>query len=76
MAHVTAVVVRGHLDAKTTQELCDDFEHLKQCARPMPWAEQAISDALFHRNEVAWFEWQFSSHAFGVPMPHRYFGLI
>ncbi|MER6102432.1 hypothetical protein ABT115_08895 [Streptomyces sp. NPDC001832] len=76
MAYVTAAVMRGHLAAKTTQELCDDYEHLVDSKRPMPWAEQAVSDVLFERNQLAWLEWQMEGGLFGFPKPHRYFGLI
>lgn len=67
--------IRGHLVNKTTQELCDDFEHLVKSARRMSWAEQAVSDALFERNEVAWVDWQLGGNLFGPHMPHRFFGL-
>ncbi|MFK0231182.1 hypothetical protein ACIQUL_36060 [Streptomyces sp. NPDC090303] len=69
-------MIRRHLGSRTTLELCDDFEHLTKSSRRMPWAEQAISDALFKRNSNAWFSWQFEGNAFGQPMPHRFFGLI
>ncbi|QJS09123.1 hypothetical protein HKX69_05990 [Streptomyces argyrophyllae] len=73
---IDAVAVRGHLAEKTTQELCDDYRHLVNSKRRMSWAEQAISDALFERNEVAWVEWQLGGNLFGPSMPHRFFGLI
>ncbi|MGV9693404.1 hypothetical protein ACWDUX_30350 [Streptomyces sp. NPDC003444] len=73
---VDAAVIRRRLEKRTTLELCDDFEHLSKSSRRMPWAEQAVSDVLFSRNETAWFSWQFDGNAFGPPMPHRYFGLI
>jgi hypothetical protein len=72
---IDAVAVRGHLAQKTTQELCDDFEHLVQSPRRMPWAEDAITSELFERNEVAWIEWQMEGNLFGAAMPHRFFGL-
>jgi hypothetical protein len=68
--------IRAHLTSKTTQELCDDYEHLANSKRRMPWAEQAISDVLFERNEMAWFDWQFTGNPFGPVTPHRFFGLI
>lgn len=71
-----AGAIRGHLEGKTTLDLCDDFQHLRKAARPMPWAEQAISDVLFARDETAWFEWQMEGNLFGRAMPHRFFGLI
>ncbi|MEV0471023.1 hypothetical protein [Streptomyces prunicolor] len=73
---IDARAIRGHLVGKTTQELCDDFEHLVHGKRRMTWAEQAISDVLFGRNEVAWVEWQLGGNLFGPTMPHRFFGLI
>jgi hypothetical protein len=73
---IDVAAVRGHLDSKTTLELCDDYQHLRKSKRRMPWAEQAISDALFARNQLAWFEWQMEGGLFGYPRPHRYFGLI
>ncbi|MFC9591553.1 hypothetical protein ACFTUC_17405 [Streptomyces sp. NPDC056944] len=76
MAHIDATIIRQHLGNRTTLELCDDFEHLTKSSRRMPWAEQAISDALFERNENAWFAWQFEGNLFGPPMPHRAFGLV
>ncbi|WP_435270956.1 hypothetical protein [Streptomyces sp. 1222.5] len=72
---LNAVEVRKHLTSKTTQELCDDYEHLVNSKRRMPWAEHAITSVLFERNQVAWLEWQMEGHAFGIPMPHRFFGL-
>ncbi|MFF9649717.1 hypothetical protein [Streptomyces sp. NPDC014622] len=72
-----AKVIRGHLEDKTTLELCDDFMHLRKSERPMPWAEQAISDALFARNQLSWFAWQLDGNGFfGPSRPHRFFGLI
>lgn len=76
MAVIDAKVIRSHLGGRTTQDLCDDFEHLVNARRPMPWAQQAIADALFERNEVAWIEWQLGGNLFGPTMPHRFFGLI
>jgi hypothetical protein len=73
---ITAAVIRDHLTNKTTQELCDDFEHLSKSERPMPWAQQAISDVLFERNSVAWLQWQLEGDYFGRSMPHRFFGLV
>jgi len=73
---IDAKAIRGHLKSKTTLELCDDLMHLRESARPMPWAEQAISDVLFDRNEVAWCDWQMGGNLFGPERPHRYFGLI
>ncbi|MFF4245195.1 hypothetical protein ACFYY2_12060 [Streptomyces sp. NPDC001822] len=76
MATIDIAVIRTGLEGKTTLELCDDFKHLRNSTRPMPWAEQAISDVLFGRNETAWFEWQLEGDLFGRALPHRYFGLI
>ncbi|MFI8815694.1 MULTISPECIES: hypothetical protein [unclassified Streptomyces] len=73
---IDAKVIRSHLNHKTTLELCDDFAHLSKSERPMPWAQQAISDALFERNETAWFEWQLGGDLFGRSMPHGFFGLV
>lgn len=73
---IDAAAIRGHLGAKTTQELCDDYVHLVNSKRRMRWAEQAISDALFERNDVAWCEWQMGGGLFGPYRPHRFFGLI
>lgn len=70
-----AVAVRKHLTTKTTQELCDDFEHLVKSPRSMAWAEEAVSDALFERNSVAWLEWRMGGNLFGQEMPHRFYGL-
>ncbi|MGJ3559670.1 hypothetical protein ACR6C2_17005 [Streptomyces sp. INA 01156] len=72
---IDAVAVRRHLEGKTTQELCDDFEHLVKSARRMAWAEQAIMDALFERNSAAHLEWLMEGQPFGPVMPHRFFGL-
>ncbi|MFJ8699493.1 hypothetical protein [Streptomyces ardesiacus] len=73
---IDAVAVRGHLASKTTQELCDDFEHLVKAGRRMMWAEQAIMDALFERNPVACVEWMLElGGLFGPAMPHKFFGL-
>ncbi len=72
---VDVAAIRRHLDKKTTYELCDDFEHLTNSKRRMPWAEQAITDALFTRNEAAWLEWQMSGNTFGPAMPHRFFAV-
>lgn len=76
MPVIDAKVIRGHLDNKTTLELCDDYEHLSESERPMPWAQQALSDVLFERDEAAWVEWQLGGNLFGRSMPHRFFGLI
>ncbi|MER6382123.1 hypothetical protein ACWDBP_39775 [Streptomyces sp. NPDC001233] len=70
-----AVMVRQHLTTRTTQELCDDYEHLVNSKRRMPWAEHAITSALFERNQVAWLEWQMDGNLFGPPLPHSFFGL-
>ncbi|MFD4608250.1 hypothetical protein ACFWOT_09050 [Streptomyces sp. NPDC058440] len=75
MATLDAVAVRRHLTQKTTQELCDDYEHLANSVRRMPWAEQAISDVLFERDNDKWFEWRMQGEAFGPAMPHPYYGL-
>jgi alpha-D-ribose 1-methylphosphonate 5-triphosphate synthase subunit PhnH len=76
MPVIDAKVIRGHLQGKTTFELCEDFEHLSKSVRPMPWAEQAISDVLFERDSVAWLQWQLDGDYFGRSMPHRFFGLV
>ncbi|MGW2710755.1 hypothetical protein ACWC4J_17445 [Streptomyces sp. NPDC001356] len=68
--------IRRHLEGRTTLELCDDFVNLVNAKRRMSWAEQAISDALFARNEVAWLSWQMDGSIFGPARPHRFFGLI
>jgi len=68
--------VRSRLDGKTTFELCEDFVLLVNSPRRIVWAEQAISDVLFERNEVAWVEWQLGGQLFGPARPHRFFGLI
>ncbi|MFE5542738.1 hypothetical protein ACFQ71_02850 [Streptomyces sp. NPDC056534] len=73
---IDVAAIRRHLENRTTLELCDDYKHLTQTARRMPWAEQTISDVLFERNAGAWFEWQLEPRLFGEPMPHRFFGLI
>ncbi|MGW5773144.1 hypothetical protein ACWEVY_28830 [Streptomyces longwoodensis] len=74
---IDATAVRRLLENRTTQELCDDYEKLVTSSRRMPWAEQALSDALFARNEFAWFAWQFTGNPFSCPvMPHRFYGLI
>lgn len=76
MPVIDARVIRGHLHDKTTLELCDDFQHLRKSARPMPWAEQAVLDVLFERNSAAWLEWQMDGDLFGRSMPHKFFGLV
>jgi hypothetical protein len=76
VATIDIAVIRSGLEGKTTLELCDDYEHLRKSARPMPWAEQTISDVLFTRNETAWFLWQLEGDLFGRSMPHRFFGLV
>ncbi|MEU6765933.1 hypothetical protein ABZ916_25885 [Streptomyces sp. NPDC046853] len=72
---VDVAAIRRHLDKKTTLELCDDFEHLTKSTRRMPWAEQAVTDALFTRNETAWLEWQMSGDLLGPAMPHQFFAI-
>ncbi|MFG3176549.1 hypothetical protein ACGFZC_15995 [[Kitasatospora] papulosa] len=76
MATIDIARIRNGLEGKTTLELCDDFEHLRKSARPMPWAEQAISDVLFARDESSWFLWQLEGDLFGRALPHRFFGLV
>jgi hypothetical protein len=73
---IDIAVIRSGLEGKTTLELCDDYAHLRKCARPMPWAERTISDVLFERDEVAWFMWKCDGDLFGRSMPHRFFGLV
>ncbi|MFI1530015.1 hypothetical protein [Streptomyces griseus] len=76
MATIDIAIIRDGLGRKTTLELCDDFAQLRKCERRMPWAEQAISDVLFTRNETSWFLWQLEGDLFGRALPHKFFGLV
>ncbi|MFB6654866.1 hypothetical protein ACFCZ4_06785 [Streptomyces microflavus] len=76
MATIDIAIIRDGLGRKTTLELCDDYAQLRKCERRMPWAEQAISDVLFTRNETSWFLWQLEGDLFGRALPHRFFGLV
>ncbi|MFI0553456.1 hypothetical protein [Streptomyces scabiei] len=72
---IDAVAIRRHLSQKTTQELCDDFEHLVNQPRRLTWAEDAISRELSERDNLAWWAWQLEGNAFGPALPHMHFGL-
>ncbi|MVO87456.1 hypothetical protein GPA10_22495 [Streptomyces sp. p1417] len=49
---------------------------MRASSRPRTWVEQALSDELFERDEVAWVEWQIGGNLFGPERPHKYFSVI
>jgi hypothetical protein len=71
-----AAAISRQLLSKTTQELCDDYWNLVNSKRRMGWAERAVEDALFARNEVACLEWMIENSGLIPCRPHRFFGLI
>ncbi|MEV3860685.1 hypothetical protein AB0J38_41050 [Streptomyces sp. NPDC050095] len=66
--------VLDYLKNRSTKELCEDFAELVSLNRRMTWAELAVSDVLFERNELAWIEWQLGGNLFGPELPHKYYG--
>ncbi|WP_157876546.1 hypothetical protein [Streptomyces graminilatus] len=72
---MNAQLLVEHLRKRTTLQLCEDYTAMSQ--GDVEWhkiAARMISDVLFERDQMSWFEWQLDgSGLFGPADPARFF---
>ncbi|WP_340376637.1 hypothetical protein U5640_16965 [Streptomyces sp. SS7] len=73
--HVNAQLLMEHLRKRTTLQLCEDWWAMSK--GDADWhkvSARMVSDILFERDQVAWFEWQLDgSGLFGPSNPTNFF---
>ncbi|MFJ9900221.1 hypothetical protein ACIQPR_43525 [Streptomyces sp. NPDC091280] len=72
--HMNAQLLEQHLRKRTTLQLCDDYVAMsKGTADWHKFTARLISDLLFERNQLAWFDWQLDGGMFGQADPQQFF---